>query len=62
MNQTYYELLRLYSNELRKREHRPICDGFSFADEHIREITIASRKFKSHVDDFMCLPTTQRLS
>lgn len=40
MNQTYYELLRLYSNELEKENTVLFVMGFSFADEHIREITI----------------------
>jgi hypothetical protein len=40
MNQTYYELLRLYSNELEKENSILFVLGFSFADEHIRDITI----------------------
>jgi hypothetical protein len=40
MNQTYYELLRLYSNELEKENTVLFTMGFSFADEHIREITV----------------------
>lgn len=40
MNQTYYELLRLYSNELEKENTTLLVLGFSFADEHIREITL----------------------
>jgi hypothetical protein len=40
MNQTYYELLRLYSNELEKENTVLFVMGFSFADEHIREITL----------------------
>lgn len=40
MNQTYYELLRLYSNELEKENTVLFVMGFSFADEHIREITV----------------------
>jgi hypothetical protein len=40
MNQTYYELLRLYSNELEKENTILFAMGFSFADEHIREITL----------------------
>jgi len=40
MNQTYYELLRLYSNELEKENTVLFAMGFSFADEHIREITL----------------------
>lgn len=40
LNQNYYELLRLYSNELEKENTILIVMGFSFADEHIREITL----------------------
>ncbi|MHB8256611.1 MAG: hypothetical protein ACYDHY_14425 [Acidiferrobacterales bacterium] len=40
MNQTYYELLRLYSNELEKENTMLFVMGFSFADEHVREITL----------------------
>lgn len=40
LNQTYYELLRLYSNELEKENTLLFVMGFSFADEHIREITV----------------------
>jgi hypothetical protein len=39
MNYTYYELLRMYSNELEKENSVLFVVGFSFADEHIREIT-----------------------
>lgn len=40
MNQTYYELLRLYSNELEKENTVLFVMGFSFADEHLCEITL----------------------
>jgi hypothetical protein len=40
LNQTYYELLRLYSNELEKENTVLFVMGFSFADEHICEITL----------------------
>lgn len=40
LNQTYYELLRIYANELEKENTILFILGFSFADEHIREITI----------------------
>ena len=39
INQTYYDLLRIYSNELDKENTVLIVEGFSFADEHILEIT-----------------------
>lgn len=40
LNQTYYEMLRIYSNELEKENTILFVMGFSFADEHIREITL----------------------
>lgn len=40
LNNTYYELLRMYSNNLEKENSILIVLGFSFADEHIRDITI----------------------
>jgi len=40
LNQTYYELLRLYSNELEKENTVLFVMGFSFADEHILDITL----------------------
>jgi hypothetical protein len=39
LNHTYYELLRIYSNELEKENTILFVLGFSFADEHIKEIT-----------------------
>lgn len=39
LNQIYYDLLRIYSNELDKENTLLITEGFSFADEHIYEIT-----------------------
>lgn len=39
LNQTYYDLLRIYSNELDKENTLLITEGFSFADEHILDIT-----------------------
>jgi len=38
LNLQYYELLRLFSNELEKENTILIVFGFSMADEHIREI------------------------
>lgn len=40
LNHTYYELLRIFSNELEKDNSVLFVMGFSFADEHIREITL----------------------
>lgn len=39
MGLTYYELLRLFANELDRNNSLLIGFGFSFADEHILEIT-----------------------
>jgi hypothetical protein len=39
INQTYYDLFRIYANELDKENVLLIVEGFSFADEHIFEIT-----------------------
>jgi len=39
LNQVYYDLLRIYANELDKENTLLIADGFSFDDEHILEIT-----------------------
>lgn len=40
LNRNYYELLRIYSNELEKENTILFVAGFSFADEHIRDVTI----------------------
>lgn len=39
INQIYYDLLRIFSNELDKENILLITEGFSFADEHIFDIT-----------------------
>jgi hypothetical protein len=39
LNQTYYDLLRVYANELDKENTLLISEGFSFIDEHILAIT-----------------------
>ncbi len=39
LNQVYYNMLRIYANELDKENTLLIADGFSFDDEHILEIT-----------------------
>jgi len=40
LNETYYEILRMYSNELERENTVLFVMGFSFADEHIRALTI----------------------
>lgn len=44
LNQTYYELLRMYSNELEKESTVLFVMGFSFADEHLSEITLRAAR------------------
>ncbi|MEC4686614.1 MAG: SIR2 family protein [Nitrospirota bacterium] len=39
LNQTYYDLLRIYTNELDRENTLLIAEGFSFADEHILDLT-----------------------
>lgn len=39
LDRTYYELLRFYANELDREQALLIVFGFSFGDEHIRDIT-----------------------
>ncbi|MGH9772965.1 MAG: SIR2 family protein, partial [Candidatus Acidiferrales bacterium] len=39
MDRTYYELLRIYANELDRENTLLVAFGFSFSDEHIRDIT-----------------------
>jgi hypothetical protein len=39
LNHTYYDLMRLYSNELDKEQTTLMAFGFSFEDEHILDIT-----------------------
>ncbi len=39
LQQVYYDLLRLYANELDKENSTLLAFGFSFADEHILDIT-----------------------
>ena len=45
LNQVYYDLLRIFSNELDKENTLLIVEGFSFADEHI--LDIANRALKN---------------
>ncbi|WP_369177919.1 SIR2 family protein [Candidatus Thiodubiliella endoseptemdiera] len=40
LNETHYDLLRIYNNELEKENSILFVMGFSFADEHIRELTL----------------------
>lgn len=38
LNKNYYELLRIFSNELEKENSLLVVNGFSFRDEHIRDL------------------------
>jgi len=40
LNYTYYELLRMFSNEMERENSVLFVMGFSFADEHLREIVL----------------------
>ena len=42
MNVNYYDQLRMYCNELEKSNTLLMSFGFSFADEHIRSMTLRS--------------------
>lgn len=42
MNVNYYDQLRMYCNELEKNNTLLLSFGFSFADEHIRSMTLRS--------------------
>ncbi len=39
LNQTFYDLLRVYTNELDRENTLLIAEGFSFADEHLLDLT-----------------------
>jgi hypothetical protein len=47
LDEIYYDLLRIYSNELDKENTILIVDGFSFSDQHILEITKRALKNKT---------------
>lgn len=44
MDRTYYDLLRIFANELDKESTLLIAFGFSFLDEHIKDITLRALK------------------
>jgi hypothetical protein len=54
LNKTYYEMLRLYANELEKENSILFIIGFSLADEHIREIAIRAAKSNPTLKVFIC--------
>jgi hypothetical protein len=47
LEQIYYDLLRIYSNELDKENTVLIVEGFSFSDQHILEITTRALRNKT---------------
>ncbi len=53
-NKTYYEMLRLYANELEKENCILYIMGFSMADEHIRDITFRAIKSNPTLKVFIC--------
>ncbi len=44
LNQNYYDLLRLFSNEMRKENTVLFVVGFSCRDEHIRELMVRAAR------------------
>ncbi|MFU9026796.1 hypothetical protein ACNAWD_03150 [Rhodococcus erythropolis] len=44
MNETYYELMRRFANELEKENAALFVHGFSFRDEHIRKIILRAAR------------------
>lgn len=53
-NKNYYEILRLYANELEKENSVLFVMGFSMADEHIRDITFRAIKSNPTLKVFIC--------
>lgn len=53
-NKTYYEMLRLFANELEKENSILYIMGFSMADEHIRNITFRAIKSNPTLKVFIC--------
>lgn len=45
LKQIYYDILRIYANELEKENTALFVFGFSFADEHIRSITVRALNY-----------------
>lgn len=44
LERSYYDLLRIYANELDRNNALLLVFGFSFADEHIRELTVRAAR------------------
>lgn len=58
-NQTYYDLLRIYSNELEKENTVLFVMGFSFEDKHIRELTLRGANSNPTLTIYIFSRTTQ---
>jgi len=54
LNQTYYETLRVFANELEKENTILITFGFSFADEHLRSLVVRSLGSNPTCKLFIC--------
>lgn len=59
-DQNYYDLLRLYANELDKENTLLIVNGFSFADEHVYEITKRALKNPTLLLNIFCFNKTDK--
>lgn len=44
LERSYYDLLRIYANELDRNNALLLVFGFSFADEHIRDLTVRAAR------------------
>lgn len=44
LNETYYELIRRFANELEKENSVLFAHGFSFRDEHLRDVVIRAAR------------------
>jgi len=44
LNQTYYELIRRFSNEMEKENSVLFVHGFSFRDEHLRDLVLRAAR------------------
>jgi hypothetical protein len=59
LNQTYYDLLRIYSNELEKENTVLFAMGFSFDDEHIRDLTLRAADSNPTLTIYIFAHTTE---
>lgn len=59
LNHTYYDLLRMFSNELEKENSALFVMGFSFADEHIREIALRAANSNPTLIVYILAHTTE---